>query len=711
MGQIRITLLSDSCISSGESYNSSIDNDVCYDSYGLPFIPAKRIRGCLREAAQELRDFGMNINADVIFGKAGNSPAAISISSAKLVKYDEYVDELKRCRRREYTHQQSVLNQFTYVRYQTRIDAESGTAEETSLRATRVMKRGLEFAAEVKVPNEHAEVIEKCCRQLRFMGMNRTRGMGEVQVRYYDLPDTAAQTAHAEWREGADYCRLDYRIRLKAPILLKSVAGGQTQTLSYIDGAKLLGMLAQNLQCDGQSLIELTDKGCLICSNAYVSDGRKRYTPISASLFGIKNDKGHIRDRAFAGALERGNVEGKQLVQLDGVYVDSDTADTLRKLTVDTEIRYHHSRPQDKSRGHVLGDEANSEEGGSFYQTESISEGQMLQGFILGSSEQLKIIYDIIVSNPLQRMGYGKTSEYGEAECTVISLEEKNGHPSDIEAGCEAFIVKLNAPAILYNENGMYSTDERVLLGYIVDEMRSKGVLQEGQELEIADRFLKYAAVGGFNTTWGLHKPVINGFDAGTTLVIRLTDGSSGQVDISRMTNVFLGERVPEGYGEAVFYLLPASYEKECVEGIAAEQVVGRTGEPHSSELIRAIATGCAYDYIQSLGRKTAAELKVSKDENMTAVISNLLLMCKQQETFESFRWNMNKRFDKTPEKKQTKLKMAEKIFPKSLESLDEIRDKVLEKYPEAVLEENKVYKVYVTALLTAVKYRLREEK
>ena len=55
---MKIRLLSDLCVADGGIYNSSIDTDICYDSYGLPFIPAKRIKGCLRECGIELRDWG-----------------------------------------------------------------------------------------------------------------------------------------------------------------------------------------------------------------------------------------------------------------------------------------------------------------------------------------------------------------------------------------------------------------------------------------------------------------------------------------------------------------------------------------------------------------------------------------------------------------------------------------------------------------------------
>ena len=47
--KIQIKLLSDLCTCSGETYNSIVDTDVTYDENGIPYIPAKRIRGCIRE--------------------------------------------------------------------------------------------------------------------------------------------------------------------------------------------------------------------------------------------------------------------------------------------------------------------------------------------------------------------------------------------------------------------------------------------------------------------------------------------------------------------------------------------------------------------------------------------------------------------------------------------------------------------------------------
>lgn len=53
-----IELLSDCLPGSGAGNGSYIDTDCVFDAYGFPFIPSKRIKGCLRETAEKLQSMG-----------------------------------------------------------------------------------------------------------------------------------------------------------------------------------------------------------------------------------------------------------------------------------------------------------------------------------------------------------------------------------------------------------------------------------------------------------------------------------------------------------------------------------------------------------------------------------------------------------------------------------------------------------------------------
>ena len=88
--KITIKLLSDLCTCSGETYNSLVDMDVVYDEYGIPYIPAKRIKGCIREAALEMAELGLIQweQYENLFGREGHQSSAFTISNAYIKDYE-----------------------------------------------------------------------------------------------------------------------------------------------------------------------------------------------------------------------------------------------------------------------------------------------------------------------------------------------------------------------------------------------------------------------------------------------------------------------------------------------------------------------------------------------------------------------------------------------------------------------------------------------
>ena len=134
-----ITLKSDLCAGSGYSYAGIVDSDVCYDIYGIPYIPAKRLKGCLREAAGLIGLTESEI--EQIFGKAGREKAqGVFLGNAYIEGYEELYRELKEAGPlvRQYMTSQNVLDQFTMIKAQTKI-LENGVAKDNSLRYTRTI--------------------------------------------------------------------------------------------------------------------------------------------------------------------------------------------------------------------------------------------------------------------------------------------------------------------------------------------------------------------------------------------------------------------------------------------------------------------------------------------------------------------------------------------------------------------------------------------
>ena len=55
-GKICIQLISDLVPGSGQGWANIIDSDIVYDQYGFPYIPARRIKGLIKESALELEE-------------------------------------------------------------------------------------------------------------------------------------------------------------------------------------------------------------------------------------------------------------------------------------------------------------------------------------------------------------------------------------------------------------------------------------------------------------------------------------------------------------------------------------------------------------------------------------------------------------------------------------------------------------------------------
>jgi CRISPR-associated protein Csx10 len=216
--KMKITLKSDTIPGSGEGYGAIIDSDIVFDEVGIPFIPAKRIKGCLRESANDVctmldasKTKILSIDLSMvkekskddkkkkkefkvvqeIFGKTGmETSAPISFSNFIIKDYQDNFDALVYFETKypEIVSPQRVVQSYTYLRQSTAID-ETGTADDHSLRTFRVLKKGKIFEGILSIGNQDPEVeklIVLACWNLRHIGTKRTRGFGEIQCQLFD---------------------------------------------------------------------------------------------------------------------------------------------------------------------------------------------------------------------------------------------------------------------------------------------------------------------------------------------------------------------------------------------------------------------------------------------------------------------------------------------------------------------------------------------
>lgn len=522
---ISIKLLSDLCCYSGEVYNTTIDTDVVYDDYGLPYIPAKRLKGCIREAALELYEMGLMPHYNAIFGKEGSDASAFTISNAKLENYDAKVKELKQFEKTDFVNQQNVLSLYTYLRTQTAVDTNTGTAIENSLRTLRVLKKGLIFYADVDLENkDYFEEFKNAVSMVKHMGVSRTRGLGLVELKVKNISGASVKHVLFKENELKNENMISYTIHLKSPLICKSAQGNQAKTEDYIAGSKVLGLIARSMGNDAYQKV-MND---IMVSNAYVSLDGNRSLPGRNSLQKIKNQS---------------YVDGKMEI-VDMMYFKNDNdkeqrtpanidymSDQNEVLSVEKQISYHHQRPSDKSIGRATSRE------GQFYQLASICEAQTFKGFIYANRETAKQIMDAVSKLGQVRMGYGRNSEFGQIDFTLDSVEDARNKETLIH---DADLL-LASDVILYNDNGMLVADVNVLKDYLNSYF---GV----DDIEIESPFLSYNAIGGFNVTWRRKKQIFSALSKSSCMKIHSDTGFKASYNHS----YFVGERVSEGFGEIV---------------------------------------------------------------------------------------------------------------------------------------------------------------
>lgn len=202
MDDLKIIIETKSCAfpGSGEGYGSVVDRDVVFDDWGLPYLPARRIKGVLRESALEVKEMleqsdstanVLDTSMSDVFGEEGQREGSrLIISDFYLQEHSAFQDWIKwLCFEYKALFSPAVvMDYFTQIRQQTSIDP-NGLAEEGSLRRSRVLKKGLFFEGKVTLLEgdlKEINLLALACANMRRFGGQRNRGFGEVRVTLFE---------------------------------------------------------------------------------------------------------------------------------------------------------------------------------------------------------------------------------------------------------------------------------------------------------------------------------------------------------------------------------------------------------------------------------------------------------------------------------------------------------------------------------------------
>ena len=195
MYTLTIKLLSPTMLMSGQG-DVNTDSTIVHDRYGIPFIPAKRVRGVLYESALEVAEMmkaaGMGtFTIDDVKGLFNRLESAednprMSISNLKIADYDVVATELAALEAQypAVFTKERVLEEYTSMRYYTSIDKETGSTVEGTLHNSRVLNRGLTFIGKIDVvdmTDTEGFILSCAVRNLTGIGGKRNRGFGQVE--------------------------------------------------------------------------------------------------------------------------------------------------------------------------------------------------------------------------------------------------------------------------------------------------------------------------------------------------------------------------------------------------------------------------------------------------------------------------------------------------------------------------------------------------
>lgn len=203
---LKIKLLSDTIFSGGESIVSISDIDELYDEYKIPYYKGKSIKGNIRESAdlivknqKAFNEKKSDENREIVrtlFGKIFDNTnekkeSYMDDQTQGILKFenasleDDIKENLKYLVDNDIISKEEVINSLTDIRYATKIDRKTGTAQDKSLRSMRVLNKDIIFTSNIyserELTKDELALLVCAVKTTRHLGTLRSRGKGNVE--------------------------------------------------------------------------------------------------------------------------------------------------------------------------------------------------------------------------------------------------------------------------------------------------------------------------------------------------------------------------------------------------------------------------------------------------------------------------------------------------------------------------------------------------
>ncbi|RFA34228.1 hypothetical protein CAI16_12120 [Virgibacillus dokdonensis] len=598
--ELTITLDSDVSPGSGDSIAGVVDHDITHE-YGIPIIPAKRLKGALRGVAKEFVDWGFTSSSkvDELFGKPGEQyRSGIKIYDAKLASIpkeyfaneedkeidvnDTFLAQIKQL------DTAKVLPLFTML--YTKTATENGQAQTGSLRTIRAINRGLVFKSIIELENdEQKKLLCDCVKGLRHLGYGRTRGLGEVSCKLKMIKGEPKKKRNFIMKENysnqeEQSVNQAIRITLQQPTLLAGSKGLYYSCTDFVPGSALLGVFASlyikkhNLGKKAHKdpeFVRLFLRGDVSFGYAYPEVDKKVFMPCPAHIQRVKNEnRAMLEEKKTDPTIMLRKINSLAYMQENELLLHEPAK----------EFRMHHARPENRRIGRAVNDTKGTKDldgkKGQFYYYTALQKGQHFIGELKGKQEDVQMLASLLNDvNGIIHLGRSRTAEYGAAKVDVVNKEPHMGGFLKAKKGDSKVAIYLATPLTLQNEIGRYVADVELFITQLEREIEAT--------LKVEKMYIKETVLTGYNAKWRLPKQEKQALDAGTVLIVST---QNKEVDWSLVEKQQWGAATEEGCGEIrVLQYEGTSNEVECISISKKLQEKQLTQRDHSLDCVHYI--------------------------------------------------------------------------------------------------------------------------
>ena len=339
---------------------------------------------------------------------------------------------------------------------------------------------------------------------------------------------------------------LGVRIETLSPVVLTAEKSSSvlTESQNVFSGSVLRGIFAQQYIRErhlgkqahaDETFRQLFFGGLRFVQANPVRDGERSICVPMTVMKSKEKSAGGKGQKASAELIDlcsRDGAAGYKVMK--GLAVVKDFA--VEPVTVAKKITFHMSRESDEER---LGGHSRD---GKVYSYESICEGQVFQGEIIGDEENLSLLMQGLALQDGEftcRVGRSKSAQYGRCRIAVVPC----GEPPLPEFSGSMFL-RLDTPLI---PDGEASGDGRAAFARIVDMLDSKR-----KEFSLGKVFAAGEEIDGFVGVWKMRRPRRYGLKAGSVFELQKKGGWS-ESDKKALTQLMYGGcgvQTEEGFGQ-----------------------------------------------------------------------------------------------------------------------------------------------------------------